>query len=139
VVEAEALGELTRVVRPGGAIVLVVPAYRWLLDRKHHRAVRAGRRYTRGDVRMLCTRLPVDVIRLTHLFFTLFPAIASYRVLQRIFHPRPGPRPTSDVGPVHPALNAALKGIVGCEQRWLRISDFPAGSSILAVLRRKPS
>jgi SAM-dependent methyltransferase len=47
--EAKAVSELWRVAKPGGYIVLVVPAYRWLLTEEHHKAVHASRRYTRRE------------------------------------------------------------------------------------------
>ncbi len=135
--EKNACRELCRVVRPGGYIVFVVPAYRWLMDRKHHRAVHADKRYTRADLRRLWSDFPVRILRLTHLFLSLFPAVAFYRVFQRILNPDPGRQPRSDVGPVNPSLNRLLYRIAAWERRWVLGGDLPFGSSILGIVQRE--
>ena len=50
--EATALGEFRRCLRPGGLLVLNLPAYRWMLG-EHDLAVHNVRRYTAGGVRAL--------------------------------------------------------------------------------------
>lgn len=54
--EARACAELWRVTKPGGYLMLVVPAYDWLLTEEHHRAVHASRRYSRRRVAALLER-----------------------------------------------------------------------------------
>src|SRR5690349_8184214 len=64
--EQAAVSEMWRVVKPGGYIVLVVPAYKWLLTEEHHKAVHASRRYTRSSVIKLLKQNPVKIVRSTH-------------------------------------------------------------------------
>ena len=132
----QAYRELCRVVRPGGVIALVVPAYRWLYSDAHHRAVHAVRRYTRSDLRSLLSGGPVTIKRLTHLFPSFLPAIAARRFRERLSAAPPS-RPRSEIGPVPPWLNSACLRLLGMERRLLRFVDLPFGSSILAVVQKQ--
>ena len=66
--ERSACAELWRVTKPGGYMLLVVPAYKWLLTEEHHRAVHASRRYSRGEAVALLQQHPVEIMRSTHFF-----------------------------------------------------------------------
>ncbi len=128
--------ELCRVVRPGGIIALVVPAYRWLYSDAHHRAVHATRRYTRPELRSLLSGGPVTIMRLTHLFPGFLPAIAARRFWEQLATD-PSSRPRSEIGPVPPWLNRVCARLIGMERRLLRFADLPFGSSILAVVQKQ--
>ncbi len=134
--EAAAIGEMWRVVKPGGYLVLVVPAYRWLLTEEHHRAVHASRRYSRQDVITLLERQPVRLIRTTHVFATLFPAIAVYRLALQRFGHVPQAQPRSELKPLPGPINEILFRITDVERRVLKRADLPFGSSILAVAQK---
>lgn len=139
VLEAQAYRELWRVVRPGGFIVLVVPAYPWLFNEKHHKAVHAWRRYTKRRLASLFREAPVRAIRVTHLFPSLFPVIAGYRLLQRLLGNSLDECSRSDLRPLPPLLNELLFRIVEMERSLLCKVDFPFGSSILAVVQKQRS
>jgi SAM-dependent methyltransferase len=134
--EDRAYGELCRIVKPGGYIILVVPAYEWLLTEQHHRAVHASRRYTRKRVRDLISRFPVDIMRVSHLFALLFPAIAAYRLRLKYQKGSADTPPRSELQPLPPLVNRLLLGVVEIERVLLRHMDMPFGSSILAVARK---
>jgi SAM-dependent methyltransferase len=133
--ERRAFAELWRVTRAGGVLALVVPAYAWLRTEGHHRAVHASRRYTRSSVRTLLETRPVRILRLTHLFAAVFPAIASLRLLLRTLAGRPA-RPRSEVTALPATLNGLLASLTDVERRVLRRWEHPVGSSILAVARK---
>jgi SAM-dependent methyltransferase len=135
--ECRAISELWRVTRPGGFILLVAPAYRWLLTEQHHRAVHASRRYTRRELSALLHRQPVEMIRATHLFAALFPLIAGYRLaLRALTRPSPDAPPRSELQRLPNVVNNLFSGIMSVERRILRRVNLPFGSSIL-VLGRK--
>ncbi|MGO9566444.1 MAG: methyltransferase domain-containing protein [Desulfomonilaceae bacterium] len=139
VIEDQAYGEIWRVLRPGGYMVLVVPAYEWLMTPEHHKAVHASRRYSKSRLAAVLRKRPVEVIRMTHLFAALFPAVAAYRLGLRLAAVDSDGPPRSELKPMHPALNSLLFAIVKAENQFLRLGDLPFGSSIMAVARKVSS
>jgi SAM-dependent methyltransferase len=134
--EDRALSEITRVLRPGGYMVLVVPAYDWLIDKEHHRAVGAVRRYSRRRLIQILSGHPVQLIRITHLFGSVLPAVAGYRCAGNLLSRNKTGKPRSDLKPLNPILNRLLLSLVNVERTLLRKLDVPFGSSILAVARK---
>ena len=133
-----AIREFARILKPGGHLVLVVPAYRWLMSREHHRAVRACRRYTRRETARLFHGTPLKPVRITHLFLTLFPAIAMYRLWRKALERARGLRsPRSEVKTPPPLLNRLFWAASAWEPKRLAHGDLPLGSSILAVARKE--
>lgn len=134
--EARAYDELYRVVKPGGFVFLVVPAYDWLMSPEHHKAVGATRRYTRSRLATLLTTKPVRILRITHLFGLLLPAIAAYRWGLHLAGANSENAPKSDLKHISPLVNQVLLGITDIERMFLKIMNMPFGSSILAVVRK---
>jgi hypothetical protein len=127
---------LGRVVKDGGLIILIVPAYDWLLTKEHHRAVHASRRYSRQQVLSLLNNQPVELVRVTHLFASLLPAVACYRLALRYLANDSKTQPRSELRQLPPLLNELLCRIMNIERRILRRIDLPFGSSIMAVVRK---
>jgi SAM-dependent methyltransferase len=143
--EEQALSELVRVLRAGGCLILVVPAYRWMLSPEHHRAVGASRRYSRRSALRLLDERPVRIVRATHVFATVFFAVAIYRLWQRLrirlsMRERPFSHsahpPRSELRPLSPVANSLLTGMMKWERRLLGIANLPFGSSILIVAEK---
>lgn len=134
--EERAYGEMWRVLKPGAHIILVVPAYQWLMTPEHHKAVGASRRYSRKRLESLMKTRPVDILRVTHLFASLLPAVAAYRLSIRMLKQDTGGPPKSELKPLPPAVNELLFQIVNMERRVLRGWNLPFGSSIVAVARK---
>lgn len=133
--EREACRELLRVVKPGGCVFLIVPAYDALMSPEHHKAVRASRRYTRARIRALASELPARVVRITHLFMTVFPAVAAYRLWRRADAGVPD-EPRSELRPLPRWIDSLLFAATGWERLLLSRINLPFGSSILVVLQR---
>jgi SAM-dependent methyltransferase len=131
------LRELHRVTRPGGYLVVTVPAYQALWSQhdveNHH-----FRRYEREPLRRAAGDAGWTVTRMTSFNSLLLPIAASVRLIQQR---RPRRRENGDykadldVGPVW--LNGLLEQPLRYEARWLaRGRRLPAGLSLLAVLKR---
>jgi SAM-dependent methyltransferase len=129
--------EMWRVLKPGGKLLLVVPAYEWMMSPEHHKAVGASRRYSKARLRRIFSGIPLREIRITHLFATLFPAIASYRLALRWFDSGTEGVPQSELRPLNPFINTTFFRITDMERRVLRWTDLPFGSSILAVYEKE--
>jgi SAM-dependent methyltransferase len=132
---AQALGEMHRVVRPGGHLVLNVAALPAL--RGNH-SILGGevQRYTRTSLRRHLEAAGFAVVRLTYTNAAILPIVAGVRFAQRL---RQGEHQLSDVEmtvPIAP-VNLALSGLLAIESIALRAVDMPLGSSLL-TLAKKP-
>jgi len=134
--EQKAVSELCRVVKPSGYILLVVPAYDWLMTPEHHKAVHASRRYSRARLAKLLRQWPLEIVRMTHVFASLLPLVAGYRLGLRYFRGHSDGEPRSELRPMHPLLNSSFIGVMSVERCLLRLMDMPFGSSIMAVVRK---
>ena len=125
-----ALREMTRVLRPGGIMVINVPAHRWLWS-YHDVAVDGRRRYTRPELAGKLALAGLTTLRLTHWNSVLLPLIAARRKLL------PPPVGGSDVKLSPPWLESGFSTVLAGESAWIqRVGSLPMGSSILAVARR---
>ncbi|MEZ4384484.1 MAG: methyltransferase domain-containing protein [Nannocystaceae bacterium] len=131
--DAASLATIRRLLRPGGLLVLTVPAYAWLWS-EHDEALHHKRRYTQGELRRLLEAAGFEVERMTYYTSLLLPLIAAQRALQRL-RPRSGP-PRYRVKVPSGAVNRALAWVMRAERWLLGRTDLPAGSAILALARR---
>lgn len=122
-----ALREFFRVLRPGGAVVLNLPAYRWLWS-YHDEAVHSRRRYGRGEVLAKLAAAGFEGARATYWNTLPFPLIVLRRKLL------PAPRGGSDVQLMPAPVETALNGMMALEHAWLRgAGRLPFGCSVFAV------
>ena len=89
-------------------MILVVPAYDWLIDKEHHKAVGAVRRYSRNRLLPILSRHPMELVRMTHLFGSVLPAVAGYRCAGNLLSRNKTDQPRSDLKPLNPILNRLL-------------------------------
>ena len=125
--EHAALCELRRVLRPGGTLVLNLPAYEWLRS-GHDVVANSARRYTARRLRRLLRDAGFEVERLSYRVTAMFPAAAAARLIRR-------GRTGTDVGDVNPAINRVLTWLLRVENRIIRRLPLPFGLSVFAVAR----
>jgi SAM-dependent methyltransferase len=128
-----ALREFRRVLRPGGVLLLRLPAFEWLRS-SHDAMVHTRRRYTRGEVRRALVAAGFRPARVTYANSLLFPAVAGLRLLQRALG-RSASK-ASDVQETPPLLNLLLLAVLALEGKLLALTDLPAGLSVLAIAQR---
>jgi SAM-dependent methyltransferase len=123
-----ALAELHRVLRPGGVLVLNMPAYAWLRS-AHDRRVHNARRQTAAEVRAALARAGFKRIEAGYWNGLLLPLmLAERKLLAR------GAPAAASVAAFPPWLDALLHAVTVLERRlaW----RLPAGGSVLATAIR---
>jgi SAM-dependent methyltransferase len=128
-----ALRELRRVVAPGGALLLTVPAYQWLWS-GHDEINHHQRRYTLRSLKTVAERAGWKQERTTYFNSLLLPVAIALRVLDRFNRKTTEssldlwvpPEPVNRVLELPLVLEAALIG---------RGGRIPAGLSLLSVFR----
>ncbi len=128
--DVAALAAARRVLRPGGLLLLTVPALP-LLWSDHDVAVHHRRRYTRASLRRAIEAAGFQVERLSYHTCLLFPLVLAQRLASRAR----GVRANAEYAVKVPAapLNRAMGGVMEVERRLLARFDMPIGSSLLAV------
>jgi ubiquinone/menaquinone biosynthesis C-methylase UbiE len=135
--DVTALVELRRVARPGGWLLVTVPAYQSLWS-QHDEANHHYRRYSRAALRMAARSAGWQIQRMSSFNSLLLAPAAAVRLAQRRRRGENGHSTDLDVGPAW--LNDVLERPMALEASWLaRGRTLPMGLSLLAVLRRPPA
>jgi len=129
-----AFGEAARVLKPGGMLVLSVPAFRSLWG-PHDVALMHHRRYRLAEVRDRLAEAGLRPLRLSYSVFFLFPAVVTLRMFEKR---KKGP-PEAQLVRVAPWMNRGLMGLQGLEAAMIEKMRLPWGSSIVAAARKEPS
>jgi len=130
-----AVREMSRVLRIGGHLILLAPAYQWMLSR-HDRAVDSVRRFTRRELNALIGDAGLSIEKTTYRFGVFFPVIASKRLWNQILSPRTDSPAASDLAPIPRWMNAALSVAARIERGVARRISLPFGSTILLIARK---
>jgi len=130
--DALAAHESSRVLRPGGKLILNLAAFEFLKG-VHDQAVDVDRRYTRRQVRTLLDGANFEIDRISYWNATLTPPIALLRWLSRR---RPSAEERSDFRPLPSFVNTALQALAALELRASRHLSLPFGTSVFAVARK---
>ena len=138
--DAVGAAELFRVLKPGGVLLVTVPAYQFLWS-QHDEALGHHRRYLRGAVRRLLLDAGFELPLCSYVMSTVLPAAIAVRLAERIL-----PRRAQDTEGPHSGyielpgvLNSALAHLVGLGGHLIGRAPVPFGLSIMAVARRPPA
>jgi len=129
-----ALRELRRVIAPGGALLLTVPAYQWLWSghdviNHHHR------RYTRRSLQRVAEQAGWRQTRTTYFNSLLLPVAVLLRVLDRV-DAKKTTESSLDLWVPPAPVNWLLERPLALEAALIaRGGRIPAGLSLLAVFR----
>ncbi|HNW91861.1 MAG TPA: methyltransferase domain-containing protein [bacterium] len=132
--DAAAAAELARVLKPGGTLLLTVPALPALWS--HHDVInRHCRRYTAAVLARVVRGAGLTVTKLSYFNSIMLPAVALVRAVQKLCARRLEAK--HDMGMPPAPLNALLTELFAAERFWLRGANLPLGVS-LVCLAKKP-
>lgn len=130
--DQKAIKEIYRVLKPGGLLILKVPAFNWLRG-KHDSLVHTRKRYTVDNVKKLLLS-NFDIKKLTYMAtFLFFPAIVK-RTLENFTGSN---TLESDVKRPVKLLNKLLIFLFTIENFVLKFISLPFGLSVLCVATKK--
>jgi SAM-dependent methyltransferase len=130
------LGEVLRVLRPEGLLVVSVPAYMALWS-EHDVSLHHHRRYVRSTLSASLERNGFRPLRVSHAMASILLPVAVVRGMGRMFPRRRPPR--SSYVPTPAPLNALLVGLLRLEAAWLAHADLPFGTTVLALAQKVAS
>ena len=135
-------GECQRVLKPGGKLLVTVPALMWLWS--HNDVINAHqRRYTRAELKQKLEHHGLRVLAASYNNFFVFPMAAGVIVARR---GRAEPELASphfdddayqvEMEPAPAALNGLLTGVGKVEAGLVKRVPLPIGTSILCIAER---
>lgn len=133
-----ALKEIERITKPGGLVVISVPAFQFLWG-EHDELAHHKRRYNAGQLGKVVEKAGFEIEKMTYNNFFLFPAGVIYRYLKKIERlTNKNKEKTSDFGnTAPPVINTLFKYIYSAEAVFLKYMRFPFGLSLVCVCRKK--
>jgi SAM-dependent methyltransferase len=124
------LRAIHRRLKPGGALLLTVPANPWMWS-AHDSAHHHFRRYTKKQLQELFLRSGLEVQLLSYFNSLLFPLIAAARIAGKIIR-----KDSADDSLPSGPVNAVLEKVFGFESGLIGRVPMPFGVSLVAVVRR---
>jgi ubiquinone/menaquinone biosynthesis C-methylase UbiE len=132
--EAQAVGEMFRVLKPGGIALINVAALD-ILRGAHSQLTHEVRRYTRTRLGARLEQVGFRLERLTYTNMATFPITLASRLADRLTGRAAKGSAAEFTVPPAP-INAILDAALAVEAGLARFVNLPVGSSIMAVARK---
>jgi SAM-dependent methyltransferase len=127
----EALLSIARKLKPGGKILITVPAHPWMWS-AHDEVNHHKRRYTRKGLRKVLLGAGLEIELLSWFNSLLFPLAAAARLVGRVT----GNKDSDDKMPPK-ALNSLFETVFGWERYALGRMPLSPGVSLVAIVSRR--
>ena len=122
-----ALEGISRVLKPGGKLLMTVPAHQWMWSAhdvvNHHQ-----RRYSKRDFKRLVNESPLKLESIGYLNSLLFPLAMAQRLASKLT----GNEDANLAPPAEP-INQVLERVFALERRVIGRIPLPPGLSLFAV------
>ncbi len=132
--DSESVAALADTLRPGGRMVITVPAFNFLWSR-HDDENQHKRRYRKRDLRALAEQNGLAIDYISYFNFWLFLPVAAIRLARKIF---PYKQAWQDMQLPNRWINSTLQLVFGTEKFAMGRLSLPFGISLIAALS-KPS
>lgn len=131
--DQQALHELARVLKPGGGVIVRVPAFQFLHG-PHDVVLHTQHRYSAQEMSEMLRKAGLQPLRITYANTLLFPVALARRLVSKVVK---SANPTeSDVRPVPGILNKLLTGVLTAEAPIVQRVSLPFGLSVIAIARK---
>ncbi len=128
--------EIFRVLRPGGRLLVTVPAFSSLWS-EHDEALHHHRRYTVPRLKDLFQRVGLTVDKVSYTVTTLFPAIWMFRQVSNLLpKQRADGEKNADLIHFSAPVNAALLALSQWETRLVHRRNLPFGVTVVCIARK---
>ena len=128
--DGASLQVLSSLLKPGGRIVLTVPAFNFLWsqhdDENHHQ-----RRYRRRDLVDLARQCALSLDYISYFNFWLFPPVAAVRLIRKVI---PYRESWQDMRQPNEVVNRVLQSIFSSERHIAGRMSLPFGISLMAAM-----
>jgi SAM-dependent methyltransferase len=134
--DAGALDELTRVLKPGGAAAIHVPAWPRLWS-AHDEALEHKRRYTRKSFSVLLAKSNLEIEHLGWSGATILAPAFALRGLRRLLPDKPNETSEADLFSLPKPLNAFMRAVYDVEAAAAAGIGLPFGLSLAAIATKR--
>lgn len=128
--DRSALEAILARLKPGGALLLTVPANKWMWS-AHDAAHHHFRRYSKSELAALVRETGFEPQLLSYFNSLLFPLVAAARIAGKLA----GKDSADDHLPIAP-VNSVLNAVFGLEANLVGRVPMPFGVSLAAILRK---
>ena len=122
-----ALEGISRVLKPGGKLLMTVPAHQWMWSAhdvvNHHQ-----RRYSKRDFKRLVNESPLKLESIGYLNSLLFPLAMAQRLASKLTG-----KEDANLAPPAEPINQVLERVFAFERRVIGRIPLPPGLSLFAV------
>lgn len=129
--DRQALREFARVLRPGGVVLLRLPAFAWMRG-QHDVAVHLAHRFTRNELVAKLQECGLTPLHASYANAFLFPIAAAKRWSERFLPRQRG----SDLTLNPHATNGLLRAVLSAEAPLIRSVGLPFGLTVTTLARK---
>src|ERR1700749_522892 len=130
--DEKALKNWHNILKPGGKILVFVPAYMFLWS-EHDTVNHHFRRYTKTELKQKLQQAGFKVERSGYWNFMMFFPTAVFRILQQLKNKiSPSKKPKDQLESFNPLINKMLINWLGIENCIFKTMPFPCGVSVFA-------